>query len=471
VSIVRDVTSFDAWQEAARGLLREGVPPSDIVWESGTDTLLPGLVPEPAAPERAPVARAVMVPRRFVARARWVAAHRDPSRWDVMYRVLWRTVHENRRLLDDETDADVARFEGMLAQVRRDEHKMHAFVRFRRVEAPDDERYVAWYRPDHHVAPLAAAFFAERYGEMRWSILTPDVSVHWDGREVRFSPGVPRSEAPSDDQLEELWRAYYAATFNPARLNVRAMKAELPVRHWPTLPEARLIPSLVSGASAAVRSFTPAGGGTAAGYLPADRSIASLREAARACQGCPLFERATQTVFGEGPPGARIVLVGEQPGDEEDRGGRPFIGPAGAVLDRALAAAGIGRGDVYLTNAVKHFSWEPRGKRRIHQTPRLSEIRACRPWLEAELAALQPEVLVALGSTAGRSLFGPQFRVTSERGQVRSTAWSPRTVATLHPSAVLRAGTPAAAEQYFAWIVGDLRLAAGELQEKSSRAR
>ena len=146
-------------------------------------------------------------------------------------------------------------------------------------------------------------------------------------------------------------------------------------------------------------------------------------------------------------------------GDEEDQRGRPFVGPAGEVLDRALAAAGIPRDGIYLTNAVKHFKWEPRGKRRIHQTPRLSEMRACRPWLEAEIQTIRPAVLVALGSTAARSLCGPQFRVMTQRGQILRTTWAEVTIATLHPSAVLRAADPATAEQYFEWIVSDLGLA------------
>lgn len=464
---VRISPDFDAWQQAARQLLREGVQPSEIVWDAGAGALLPGIVPDEVPPARERATNRLMVPRRFVDDARWAAAHRDPSRWDLLYRVLWRTLHESRRLLEIAVDPDVARLTGMVRQTRRDEHKMRAFVRFRRVDEPDGERYVAWYRPDHCIVPLAAPFFAERYASMRWSILTPDESVHWDGSSLTFGPGVPRAAAPGEDELEGLWKAYYASTFNPARVNVRAMKAELPVRHWGTLPETAIIPRLLAEAGGRVRRFAgePAGP-SAAGFLGEARSgevrsIEALRGAARECQGCPLFERGTQTVFGEGPGDARIVLVGEQPGDEEDVQGRPFVGPAGEILDRALAAAGIRREEVYVTNAVKHFSWEPRGKRRIHQTPRLSEIRACRPWLESELAVLKPDVVVALGSTAGRTLFGPQFRVTRERGQVRPTAWAPRTVATLHPSAVLRADAPATSDQYFGWIVSDLRLAVG----------
>jgi len=167
-------------------------------------------------------------------------------------------------------------------------------------------------------------------------------------------------------------------------------------------------------------------------------TLKALRAEAAGCQRCELYKRGTQTVFGEGARHARVMLVGEQPGDQEDKLGRPFVGPAGQLLDRALVAAGIDREEVYVTNAVKHFKWEPRGKRRIHQRPNAREIAACRPWLEAELAAVRPEVVVALGATAAKALFGPQFRVTGTRGQRVATPLAQHGLATIHPSAILR---------------------------------
>ena len=173
-------------------------------------------------------------------------------------------------------------------------------------------------------------------------------------------------------------------------------------------------------------------------FLPRRSSLASLREAASGCRGCHLWRPATQTVFGEGPEGARIVLVGEQPGDREDLEGRPFVGPAGRELDRGLVAAGIDRGEVYVTNAVKHFKFEERGKRRIHQTPRQIEIKACRPWLDEELELLAPEAVVALGATASKALLGSSFRVSRERGRLLESDLAPVVSATIHPSAILR---------------------------------
>jgi DNA polymerase len=180
---------------------------------------------------------------------------------------------------------------------------------------------------------------------------------------------------------------------------------------------------------------------TAARYLPEDPatlSIEELRARARKCRACPLYKTGTQTVFGEGPAKARLVFVGEQPGDQEDLAGKPFVGPAGRLLDRALAEAKIDRGEVYVTNAVKHFKWTPVGKRRLHQKPNSREIAACRPWLEAELAVLEPEIVVALGATAAQSLMGPKFRVTRERGKRFEVPWAGAFFATIHPSAILR---------------------------------
>jgi DNA polymerase len=178
---------------------------------------------------------------------------------------------------------------------------------------------------------------------------------------------------------------------------------------------------------------------SAADYLPARRDLASLARAARKCEGCPLFARATQTVFGEGPKHSRIVFVGEQPGDQEDLAGKPFVGPAGRLFTKLLAEAGIARDEVYLTNAVKHFKWTPRGAKRLHAKPASREIFACRPWLEEELAALEPQLLVCLGATAAQSLFGRTFKLTERRGRPFRSEWAPWTLATYHPSALLRA--------------------------------
>jgi len=198
------------------------------------------------------------------------------------------------------------------------------------------------------------------------------------------------------------------------------------------LTQAAVGPNSASTTSMATRA-------SAASLVPSRPTLASLRRAAAGCKGCPLWKRGTQTVFGEGPIGATLFLIGEQPGDREDREGHPFVGPAGRLLDVCLEEAGIDRRQVYVTNVVKHFKWEPRGKKRIHQKPNSLEIAACRPWLEAEIAVVKPKALVCLGATAAQAVFGPAFRVTKSRGRLIPTDLAPTASATVHPSSILRA--------------------------------
>jgi uracil-DNA glycosylase family protein len=207
------------------------------------------------------------------------------------------------------------------------------------------------------------------------------------------------------------------------------------------------------------------GARSAAPFVPESSNISKLSAAARQCTGCDLYKNATQVVFGAGPNRARVMFVGEQPGDQEDRQGEPFVGPAGALLDKALEDAGIPRDQVYVTNAVKHFKWEPRGKRRIHKKPRMSEIKACRPWLEAELRAVKPVFVVCLGATAAQSVLGPQFKLMQNRGQVHPSAIADRVVATIHPSAVLRAPDSEGRRKAYEMLVQDLKVVARELRK------
>jgi uracil-DNA glycosylase len=200
--------------------------------------------------------------------------------------------------------------------------------------------------------------------------------------------------------------------------------------------------------------------GSASEYLPVTRSLTALREAAAGCRACPLWRTGTQTVFGEGAKASEVLFVGEQPGDKEDQAGRPFVGPAGRLFDEALEEAGIDRSRAYVTNVVKHFKWQARGKRRIHAKPSWTEMMACKPWLEAELEAVEPDVLVCMGATASQALLGKQFRVTKERGRELESDLAPHVLATIHPSAVLRADDR---DAEFAGLVNDLKVVASLL--------
>ena len=205
---------------------------------------------------------------------------------------------------------------------------------------------------------------------------------------------------------------------------------------------------------------------SAAEYLPEKRTLPVLREASKKCKGCDLWQKGTQTVFGEGASHAKVLFVGEQPGDKEDLSGKPFVGPAGALLDKALVEAGIDRKEVYVTNAVKHFNWEPRGKRRIHKKPNAMHIAACRPWLDAEIAAVKPRVVVCLGATAAQSLLGRTFKVTQQRGELISSDLAPFIVATVHPSSILRAPDEESRHEEFTKFVQDLRQVRTVLESK-----
>ena len=336
----------------------------------------------------------------------------------------------------------------MQKAVSRDIHKMHAFVRFRKVEGSDPEQFIAWHRPDHAIVDRVGPWFARRFGAMRWAILTPDRSVYYDTQQLRYGPGVPQSEAPQQDALEELWRAYYASIFNPARLKVKAMKTEMPVRHWATMPETALIPGLIAGASGRETDMRMKAAPSAAQFVPAELSFPALARAVQKCEGCELYRPATQAVFGEGPARTSVMFVGEQPGDQEDLQGRPFVGPAGQLWNRALAEAGLDRDEVYVTNSVKHFKFEERGKRRIHKKPRASEVAACRPWLEAEIDLVRPKLIVALGATAALAVAGKEIAVTRERGKLLPLSNGRQLFVTVHPSFLLRVPEEDREEQY-----------------------
>ena len=413
------------------------------------------------------------VPRGFVDLARVVACHRDPARWGLLYRVLHRITHGEPALLSIAIDDDTHALQQMEKSVRRDRHKMTAFVRFRKIVDDDgQDAYVAWHRPDHYIVRLVAPFFVDRFRSMRWAILTPDDSMSWDGSTLHFGQGIAADPMAGGDEMESLWTTYYAHIFNPARIKLNAMRAEMPKKHWATMPETKLIPQMLRDAPARVARMIQHTANiresSAADFVPQTTELPVLRAAAAGCRGCDLCERATQTVFGQGPADAKVVFVGEQPGDEEDTRGQPFVGPAGRLLDEVLVDVGIDRSVCYVTNSVKHFKFEQRGKRRIHAKPSAREINACRPWLSAELAIIKPKVLVLLGATAAQTVLGRQFRVSQSRGAWVESDYARQTIATIHPSAILRAPDPAARQRSRDAFADDLRLVSTAIQKLSA---
>ena len=436
---------FDAWRDNARTLVQNGIPPDAVTWlEPGRAGGL--FAQDKPPPPPVPVAGAVRASKIFVDRARAAVCHADPDRFAALYRVLWR-LQANVRIMEDKADPDVRRVDEMARGVRRDVHKMRAFLRFRRVPDGDEEaaeRYVAWFEPEHHILRLNAGFFVRRFNTIRWSILSPQGSLHWDGVVLEEGPPASRNDAPAEDQTEDLWRTYYASTFNPARLKIGAMLKEMPRKYWRNMPETALIPNLIANAQARESTMITAG---TLDFGQRPETLASVDEAIHACRRCPIGGLDNTAVMGEGPQSASLMIVGEQPGDQEDHAGRPFVGPAGQVLNEYLAKTGIDRRAAYITNAVKHFKYTVQGKRRLHQSPSAREIDICRWWVETERSLVQPKLILALGASAARAMLGKTVSVSKARGMAHALGDGGELWVTVHPSYLLRLDGPARAEQ------------------------
>ena len=459
---------FDFWRDCARALIQAQVPPDRISWiEPGGsgDLFAQGDHGVPALTSGAPPVRAN---RRFVNLARNAALHSDPERFALLYRLLWR-LQANPGMMEDKADDDVRKIEELDKNVRRDSHKMHAFVRFRLVEADEAEggdRYVAWFEPDHHILRANAGFFMRRFANMRWSILTPRGSLHWDGETMTEGPAAERSDAPQGDPMEDLWRTYYASIFNPARLKIGAMLKEMPKKYWKNMPEAALIPELVAGAQSREAKMVEKG---ALEFDERPETLAAIDKAISACRKCPIGLLDNHAVMGEGPQDAALMIVGEQPGDQEDMKGRPFVGPAGQLLDDHLQTAGIDRSAAYVTNAVKHFKYVQRGKRRIHQSPAAKEIDTCRWWMESERAIVQPKLVLAMGASAARGMLGKTVSISKARGAPIQLEDGSELWVTAHPSYLLRLDGAARDEQVRLFD-NDLRAVRQRLDEIAQRA-
>ncbi len=443
---------FDGWRDAARALIVAGVKPERVVWSVGQGDLFADDAALPLHEGQ------LAVPRAFIDLARSVVCHSDPERFALLYALLWR-LQETRGLIQDHADPLVRRCEELAKAVRRDVHKMRAFLRFREI----DGVFVAWFEPDHHIVRSNAGFFVRRFASMKWSILTPELSLFWDGEVMREGPGMQRSDAPAGDPVEDVWKTYYASIFNPARVKIGAMLKEMPKKYWKNMPETALIPALLATAQSREASMIATAQTADAGTVDRERAWQALRAEAAHCTRCPLHAHATQTVFGEGPVSAELMFVGEQPGDQEDLAGHPFVGPAGQVFDRALGDAGVDRARVYVSNAVKHFKFEQRGKRRIHAKPGPAEIDACRWWIDQERAILSPTMVVALGATAARSLFGKVMTIGTSRGRTLELPGGGLARVTVHPSYILRIEDKVLAAEEYARFVDDLRSARAAL--------
>jgi DNA polymerase len=361
---------------------------------------------------------------------------RDPARFDLLYRLVWRS-NAGERVLAKTTDPEVRRAYSLAFGVRAEAHKMRTHIRFLPVPEDGGTRYLGWYDPDHFVVEANAQLIARRFPDLALSILTPDSSAHWDGTALQFAAGVDRDAIKNDTALQSWWRSHHAALLRDVRVGTAIPEAE-PLDEAPRSPDRPPIGPVVLP-------------------LHKDPSLQEAMQEAADCHRCHLYQAATQTVFGEGPAHAKVMFVGEQPGDQEDIIGRPFVGPAGQIMDRAMEEAGIDRRTVYITNAVKHFKFTPRGKRRIHQTPESPEIQACRFWLDVEQVRLRPKLVVAMGGTAARALLGRAVTITRERGRKLELPDGQAAFVTVHPSFLLRVPDEDAKEREYRAFVADLR--------------
>ena len=413
---------------------------------------------------------AFSVPRSFGELLKQSICHRAPDRFALLYGVLWRIRKGECQLAQNPADAAVARLNDYAHNVRRDIHKMHAFVRFREQSIDGRPVFTSWFEPQNFILRQAVPFFVDRFANMDWIIATPLGTATWNRSELVYGPSAVRPPTGDDAVLDGAWLTYYRTTFNPARLRRKAMVAEMPRHYWSNMPETALIPEMVAGAGRRLEEMAekspmppPRFAGRIAASAPAEAkvpedSFEALTAEIAQCRRCALHCSATQAVPGEGPRDAEIMLVGEQPGDAEDLLGRPFVGPAGQLLGRALNEAGVERTSLYLTNTVKHFKFEPRGKRRIHQRPNAGEVQTCKWWLDREIALLKPRLVVALGATAASALAGRPVSVLKERGHKMFGAR--QGFVTVHPSFLLRLPDERVRAAEYRNFVQDLRQAA-----------
>jgi probable DNA metabolism protein len=420
-------TDWHGWRVATRALVLDGAPPDAVRWQiGGAGDALPGATGSFGL-SRALVDLAALA----------IQAH-DPDRFALLYRLVWRA-HQGERVLELAVDPDATAARALALAVRAEAHRMRTHVRFLPVAEPEGTRHLGWYAPAHRVLEANAQILAQRFPALRWSILTADMGAHWDGAALSFGPGL--TPPPDDDAaLAALWQRDGAALLAEARPGTAIPSAE-------ALDEAPRPPDLPPIGPVVLAAAT-------------DAALAEAAQEAAACHRCKLWEAATQTVFGEGPADARILFIGEQPGDQEDVIGRPFVGPAGQLLDRALEEARIDRRTIAITNAVKHFKFVRRGTRRIHERPETEEMKACSFWLDVERVRIAPKLVVLMGATAARSVLGRAVTIGRERGRPFALSSTETGFITVHPSFLLRLPDEDARAREYRAFVEDLRAAA-----------
>ena len=433
--VLRSETDWEGWRQATRRLVVAGVEPAALTWAVGGPGggTVGGAVGGEAFPPP-DVTGGFHVPRALVSLASLAIQARDMSRFGLLYRLVWR-VNAGEKPLDDDTDPDLSLVRQFALAVRADAHRMRTNMRFLAIPDNGAARFLGWFEPAHFVLPANASLIANRYPELALSIVTPDGTAHWDGSSLLFGSGPPHIE--QDAALRSWWETNGRESLRQATQQASSPPAE-------ALDEAPRPPD------------RPALGQVVLHTKP-DPTLSRAAQDASVCRRCPLYGPATQAIFGEGPADAAAMFVGEQPGDQEDTIGRPFVGPAGQMMDRAMEEAGIDRRTVYVTNAVKHFKFMQRGKRRIHQTPEVPEIQACGVWLDLERGHVRPRLLVLMGGSAARAVLRRTVTISRERGRPIEMPDGQTVFVTVHPSYLLRLPDAAAKAREYAAFVRDLK--------------
>lgn len=460
--ILKKQGNFDEWRIKARLLLQEKVRPEDVFWQyHSSPTLFDG---EPATQpsEKYPTAQQgqeFLVPKQFINLAKNVICHESEDSAALLYSLLYRLQHD-KTLLEKIYDIDTATALSRQKAVCHDIHHMHAFLRFKEIGNLGDDTvrrcFSAWYEPQHFIIAEAIPFFCRRFSDMDWQILTPKGCAYYLNERLFF--GEPIFKKPENkDQTEELWKTYFASIFNPARLKVKTMQSHMPKKYWSNLPEAQMIDSLIGNAETRVEKMErqpvlqPPLFHSRLTERNAEnvirtrlksqatlKTLDDLNKGIKSCKSCPLHCSSTQAVCGEGPENASLMIVGEQPGDREDLLGRPFVGPAGQIFEKTIEKVGMQRDEVYITNAVKHFKYELKGRKRLHKRADRSEVEHCRWWLLKEIDIVKPKLIVAMGKTALFSLTDLNEPLSGLVGKIIETEEKIPVLVTFHPSYLLR---------------------------------
>lgn len=421
--VLKSETDWESWRQATRALVLAGTEPETLTWSVGPE--------RSALPD---VSGTFGAPRPLVSLASVAIQAREPERFGLLYTLFWR-LHAGENLLEDEDDPDLALARRLALAVRADAHRMRTLIRWLPVDEDGGTRYLGWYEPAHFVLEANAQLMVRQYPGFDLSIVTPDGAAHTQGGGLLFGTGL--HHAADDEALQAWWERHRDVLLSQATPEISVPEAE-------QLDEAPRSPD------------RPPLGPVVLHGRPDPALLRAGRDAG-ICRRCDLYEPATQTVFGEGPADATVMFVGEQPGEQEDVIGRPFVGPAGQIMDRAMEEAGIDRRTIYISNAVKHFKFEPRGKRRIHQTPDVPEIQACGFWLDVEKVHVRPKLMVLMGGSAARAVLGRAVTVGRERGRPITLPDGQTVFITVHPSFLLRIPDEAGKAREYAAFVRDLR--------------